>query len=169
MSPARPTVPNCTPAPANPPATTPAGVSGQRGDNIGAIVLANQRLRLDAGAVQNGPNRPVRSTLTVPPNGPIQVDGGALSVNGATLFGSRASYQATAVDVCGLTLNGDIDIESSSGLLVIGGDAATATCAPRHVSGPVPLTPTQAGDRPRPRRLLASPPGTREPDLFTIQ
>jgi hypothetical protein len=78
--------------------------------------------------------------------GSIQVDpGGSLYIDGATMYGPLTSSQASAIDVCALNLSGEIDVENSTGLVLMGGDSATPVCAGNTINGPVYLNANTDG------------------------
>ena len=78
--------------------------------------------------------------------GPVTVNaGGTLYADGATFTGPVTASGAGVVSICGSTLTGPVTISNSTGLVLIGGDAATGTCARNTITGPVQLTNNKAG------------------------
>jgi hypothetical protein len=79
-------------------------------------------------------------------SGPVTVNaGGTLYADGATFSGPLNAAGAGVVSLCGSTVTGPITISDSTGLVLIGGDAATGPCAPNTITGPVRLTNNKAG------------------------
>jgi hypothetical protein len=79
-------------------------------------------------------------------NGPVIVDrGGALNIEGATVSGIINSYGATLVRICGSTIVGPLFVGETSGLVLIGGDAATPGCAPNTIDGTAILAGNNGG------------------------
>ena len=83
-------------------------------------VAADDAVCVGAGANVTGP-------LTVAPGGMLDVQGGRITgpitVNGAAF-----------VRICGATITGPLTVTGSTGLVLIGGDAATGPCAPNTSS-----------------------------------
>ena len=52
---------------------------------------------------------------------------------------------AAVVRMCGTTLTGPLTVTGITGLVLVGGDAATGACAGNFVVGPVTLTGNTAG------------------------
>jgi hypothetical protein len=70
--------------------------------------------------------------------------GGALDLEGATISGSLRATGAAAVRLCGSSLS-NVSISGTTGLVLIGGDAATGPCAGNLISGAVSLTGNGGG------------------------
>ena len=78
--------------------------------------------------------------------GPITVNpGGALALDGAFVAGPIEARNATFVRVCGSTVAGPLTVSGSTGLVLVGGDAATGPCAGNTIMGPGSLTNNSAG------------------------
>jgi hypothetical protein len=98
---------------------------------------AGEAVCLGAGATHHGP-------LTVKP-------GGWLSIQGGTHHGPVRISEAASVRICGATLTGPLSVGGSTGLVLIGGDAATdaspfyGPCAGNTITGPVTLSDNTAG------------------------
>src|SRR5262249_88696 len=74
-------------------------------------------------------------------NGGVRVEpGGSLDIEGATINGGVDSSGAAVVRVCGSTVNGRVDISGSTGLVLIGGDAATGPCDGNQINGGASIT-----------------------------
>jgi MBG domain (YGX type) len=79
-------------------------------------------------------------------NGSVNVAaGGTLDLEGATIDGSIKASGAGVVRLCGATVKGSLTISDSTGLVLVGGDAATGACAPSTISGSVTLTNNKGG------------------------
>jgi beta-glucosidase len=103
-------------------------VSGCLHGNVtgGTTVEAGQQVCLGSGA---------RVT------GPLTVDaGGSLNLDGATVTGHVKVSGAGVVRVCGTRITGPLTITGSTGLVLVGGDAATGPCAGNTITGPVRIT-----------------------------
>jgi photosystem II stability/assembly factor-like uncharacterized protein len=85
------------------------------------VVGAGQSICLGPGATLNG--------------GVTIAAGGSLDLEGATINGGLKSSGAGVIRICGSTVNGGIKITGSTGLVLIGGDAATGPCAGNTISG----------------------------------
>jgi hexosaminidase len=126
------------------------------------------RLRRHKGSspiVNSGPGCPVTVTgsvdggLVVPTDqtycllgahihGPTSVQpGGELTISNSTLDGGLTSYGATAVWVCGSTVNGSTLIANGGGTVMVGadGDDGSAQCAADTLHGGVAIVWNQAG------------------------
>jgi regulation of enolase protein 1 (concanavalin A-like superfamily) len=79
-------------------------------------------------------------------NGPVTVKaGGSLYVEGATISGPVRATGAALVRICATSITGPLSVDSSTGIVVVGGDAATGPCAGNALTGPVSLTNNTAG------------------------
>jgi hypothetical protein len=79
-------------------------------------------------------------------SGPVTVNrGGSLDVEGGRITGRLHAAGAAAVRICGATITGPLTITGSSGLVLVGGDAATGSCDPNTVAGPVTITGNGGG------------------------
>jgi len=85
------------------------------------VVGAGQSICLGPGAKLNG--------------GVTIAAGGSLDIEGATIDGGLKSSGAGVIRICGSSVNGGIKITGSTGLVLIGGDAATGPCAGNTISG----------------------------------
>ena len=73
--------------------------------------------------------------------GPVTVNaGGSLDLDGATVTGPVTASGGAVIRVCGSRLTGPVNINGSSGLVLVGGDAATGPCAGNTITGPVQIT-----------------------------
>ena len=106
----------------------PCSTSGSTGP---MTVGATQAVCLGAGARQTGP-------LTVQP-------GGTLYLDGANVTGPITVSNGASVHVCGSRITGPLTVTGATGIVVVGGDAATGACAGNFVVGPVTLTGNNAG------------------------
>jgi sugar lactone lactonase YvrE len=98
----------------------------------GTLVVASaDAVCLGPGARQTGP-------VTVAP-------GGSLVLDGAIVTGPVRVSEAVSVRVCGSTVTGPFSVKESSGLVLVGGDAATDVCAGNTFTGPVSITDNTAG------------------------
>ncbi len=78
--------------------------------------------------------------------GPVTVNaGGAIDLDGATVSGPLRASGPTVVRVCGSTIAGPLSVSDSTGLVLVGGDAATGPCAGNTISGPASLTNNRGG------------------------
>ena len=78
--------------------------------------------------------------------GPVTVaPGGTLVVEGATITGPITATGAAVVRLCSSSVTGPITISGSTGLVVVGGDAATGPCGGNKITGGVTLTGNTAG------------------------
>ena len=94
-------------------------------------VAAGEAICVGAGAVQNG-----------------QVNvaaGGRLDVEGGTIVGPVRSAGAVVVRLCGANVQGQLSVAGSTGLVLVGGDAATGACAANTIVGPVSVTGNTGG------------------------
>jgi hypothetical protein len=89
-------------------------------------------------AVCIGPNANVTGPITIAPGGSLDVEGGRIT-------GPVTANGAGVVRMCGTTLTGSLTVTGSTGLVLVGGDAATGPCAGNFVVGPVTLTGNSAG------------------------
>jgi hypothetical protein len=103
-------------------------IAGTRSSPL--TVLAGQSIRVGPGARING-------AVTVQA-------GGALDIGGATISGSLRSTGAAAVRLCGSSLS-NVWVSGTTGLVLIGGDAATGPCAGNVLGGAVSLTGNSGG------------------------
>ncbi len=71
--------------------------------------------------------------------------GGSLYVDGATIGAPVKASGAALVRICGSTISGPLTADASTGIVVVGGDAATGPCAGNTITGPVQLTNNTAG------------------------
>jgi photosystem II stability/assembly factor-like uncharacterized protein len=94
-------------------------------------VGAGQAVCVAAGAVVSGP-------ITV-------AAGGALDIEGGLVTGSIRSTGATAFRMCGAQVSGPVTVTGTTGLVLVGGDAATGPCAPSTITGPVTITGSSGG------------------------
>jgi hypothetical protein len=53
--------------------------------------------------------------------------------------------EAAAVSICSSVITGSLTVTSSSGLVLVGGDAAFPGCAGSTITGPASLTRNEAG------------------------
>jgi hypothetical protein len=78
--------------------------------------------------------------------GPVSVKaGGTLYADGASFTGPVRATGAALVRLCGTTISGPLSVDGSTGIVVVGGDAATGPCAGNTITGPVTLTSNTAG------------------------
>ena len=78
--------------------------------------------------------------------GPVTVGaGGSLVAVGASFTGPVTSTGAAVVRLCGSTVTGPLTVGGSTGLVVVGGDAATGPCAGNTITGAVQITGNTAG------------------------
>jgi len=94
-------------------------------------VAANQAVCLAPGTKVTGP-----TTVAA---------GGTLDAEGATFTGPVTASGAGVVSICGSTITGALTVSGSTGLVLVGGDAATGPCAGNTITGPVRLTNNKAG------------------------
>ena len=75
----------------------------------------------------------------------------------ASSAGSISSTGATAFRMCGAQMSGPVTVSGTTGLVLIGGDAATGPCAGNSLTGPVSITGNSGGVEfnGEPRRRLA--------------
>jgi hypothetical protein len=85
-----------------------------------------------------GPGARVTGPLTVKAGGYLDVDGGAVT-------GPLKSTGAAIVRLCGGSFTGSITVTDSTGLVLVGGDAATEPCAGNTITGAVKLQNNTAG------------------------
>jgi hypothetical protein len=79
-------------------------------------------------------------------SGPVTVNrGGSLDVEGGRITGRVLAAGAATVRICGATIAGPLTITGSSGLVLVGGDAATGRCDPNAVTGPVTMSGNDGG------------------------
>jgi enterochelin esterase-like enzyme len=96
-------------------------------------------LTVPAGrAVCIGPNGHVTGPVTVGAGGSLDVEGGAIT-------GPVRASGAGVVRMCGATLTGQLTVAGSTGLVLVGGDAATGPCPGNTITGPVRITANSAG------------------------
>jgi beta-glucosidase len=95
-------------------------------------VNAGEALCIAAGANISGP-------VTVQPGGALDID------DGATVTGPVRSTGATLFRMCGSTVAGPLTVTGTTGLVLIGGDAATGPCAGNAFTGPVSVTGNTGG------------------------
>src|SRR5262249_37309764 len=98
----------------------PCSTSGSTG---GLTIAPTQAVCLGAGATQTGP-------ITIQP-------GGTLYLDGATVTGRITASGPGYMHVCGSRITGSLSVSGSTGIVVVGGDAATGTCAGNSITGPV--------------------------------
>ena len=104
-------------------------LTGSQGGKLN--VAAGEAICVGAGAVQNG-----------------QVNvaaGGRLDVEGGTIVGPVKSTGAVVVRLCGANVQGPLTVTGSTGLVLVGGDAATGACAANTLVGPVSVTGNTGG------------------------
>jgi Bacterial alpha-L-rhamnosidase C-terminal domain/Bacterial alpha-L-rhamnosidase 6 hairpin glycosidase domain len=93
--------------------------------------------------------RPGQSVCVAPGatvTGPLTVNaGGSLYAEGATITGPVKASGAALVRICGSQVAGPLSIDSSTGIVVLGGDAATGPCSGNTITGPVSITGNTAG------------------------
>jgi hypothetical protein len=78
-------------------------------------------------------------------DGPISVQsGGSLYIEGASVSGSVTTNGAGVVKICDSNINGHVSVNSTSGLVLIGG-LEGSNCAGNTVRGPVSVTNNTAG------------------------
>jgi hypothetical protein len=90
-----------------------------------------QAICIGAGAIVSGP-------ITVSP-------GGALDIEGGQLAGTLRSTGASAFRMCGASFSGPVTVTGTTGLVLIGGDAATGPCVGNALTGPVTITGNTGG------------------------
>jgi hypothetical protein len=78
--------------------------------------------------------------------GPVRVaPGGSLDVEGGRIIGPVTATDAATVRICGASITGPVRIDGSTGLVLVGGDAATGPCDANTILGPVTLNDNGAG------------------------
>jgi len=78
--------------------------------------------------------------------GPLTVNpGGVLDIEGGTVTGPLKTSGAGVIRLCGVTITGPLEIGSSTGLVLVGGDAATGACAGNTINGPARMNANTAG------------------------
>ena len=78
--------------------------------------------------------------------GPLTVNpGGVLDIEGGTINAPLRITGSGIVRLCGATINAPLTISGATGLVLIGGDDATGTCAGNTITGPVELTGNKGG------------------------
>jgi len=79
-------------------------------------------------------------------NGPVTISaGGAIDIEGATITGPLRIDGTGVVRICGTRVTGPLSVTGATGLVLIGGDAATGACAGNTFTGPVDLTSNKGG------------------------
>jgi MBG domain (YGX type) len=71
--------------------------------------------------------------------------GGVLDVEGATINGPVRITGSGVIRMCGANVTGPLSVSGATGLVLIGGDAATGACAGNTITAPVELTGNKAG------------------------
>jgi len=79
-------------------------------------------------------------------SGGVKIDaGGSLDIEGATLSGGVDSKGGGVLRICGSTIGGGLKIAGSTGLVLVGGDAATGPCAGNLITGGAKITDGSGG------------------------
>jgi hypothetical protein len=74
-------------------------------------------------------------------NGPVTVKpGGTLEIDGATITGPLSASAPGAIRVCHARVTGPTTISAATGLVVLGDDDGSPTCAGSQLDGPVRIT-----------------------------
>ena len=105
-------------------------------------VAADDAVCIGAGGNVTGP-------LTVAP-------GGLLDIQGGRFTGPVTVSGAAFVRICGATITGPVTVSGSTGLVLVGGDAATGPCEPNTVMGPVRVTGNTGGVEVNGNRIIGS-------------
>lgn len=71
--------------------------------------------------------------------------GGVLDIEGGTINAPLRITGSGIVRLCGATINAQVTISGATGLVLIGGDAATGECGGNTITGPVELTGNKGG------------------------
>ena len=101
---------------------------------------------VNAGPLRIGAGDAVCITAGGSQTGPVTVaPGGSLDVEGGRVTGPVTALGAAVVRVCGATIVGPLTVSGSTGLVLVGGDAATGPCDPNTVVGPVKVTGNTGG------------------------
>jgi hypothetical protein len=78
--------------------------------------------------------------------GPVTVAaGGSLDLEGATINGPIMATGGAVVRICGTTTSGSLMVTGNTGLVLVGGDAATGACARNTLGGAVSITGNSGG------------------------
>jgi hypothetical protein len=78
--------------------------------------------------------------------GPVTIrPGGTLYADGARITGPVKVSEAAAVSICSSVITGTLTVTASTGLVLVGRDAAFPDCAGNTITGPTRLTANQAG------------------------
>jgi hypothetical protein len=78
-------------------------------------------------------------------SGPVTISGGTIDIEGATITGPLRISGSGVVRICGTKVTGPFSVTGATGLVLVGGDAATGGCAGNTFTGPVDLTSNKAG------------------------
>jgi len=79
-------------------------------------------------------------------NGGITISaGGSLDIEGATINGGVDSTGGGVLRICGSTVNGGLTVSGATGLVLVGGDAATGPCAGNTINGGASITDGSGG------------------------
>jgi hypothetical protein len=95
------------------------------------VVTAGQAVCLGAHAI-------VSSGVTIDA-------GGSLDMEGATVSGGLTSNGAGVLRMCESTVSGGLKVSGSTGLVLVGGDAATGACTGNTISGGATITGGSGG------------------------
>jgi enterochelin esterase-like enzyme len=99
----------------------------------------NGSLKVQAGqSVCIGAGAQVSGSVTV-------AAGASLDIEGGTISGSLQVDGAGVIRICGAKLSGALKLSGSTGLVLVGGDAATGPCAGNTISGSVSITDGTGG------------------------
>jgi hypothetical protein len=82
--------------------------------------------------------------------------GGALDIESATLASTLRSTGAAAIRICGSTVQGGTTVTGTTGLVLIGGDAATGPCAGNTLSNSASVNNNSGGVEFNNNRVLGS-------------
>src|SRR5262249_2385139 len=82
---------------------------------------------------------------------------------GGVIAGSIRSLGASSIRICGVNFGGTLNVSGTTGLVLIGGDAATGPCAGNILTGPTTITGNSGGVEFNSNPVTGSPTSPRKP------